>query len=217
MSNYTEKQNAIWQMYFPGKYLPGFGPKLSEKERAGLRVKAERPLPGDSILLGLKKAAGVRTPSAKEEAIERGVLTGLWPRAKADSMLAEVERIEPSLLTPQEQRQEALIKAKLIPGAKTPESLYGKPPWWMSPESLKTEAGKAYARKQIEGEGKSTLDLIKIWQAIQIGSLGEYEDKEEPLYPGLYKLATERIDRLRKILEMEPVKGQKKLRPKLEY
>ena len=206
MPNYTKKQNAIWQMYFPGKYLPGFEPELSEKATAlqSLMRRGEiTPSERDSVLAGLKKIAGVRTPSAEEEAIERGVLTGLWPRAKADSMLAGAERVEPSLLTPQQQRQEALIKAKLIPGAKTPVSPYGKPPWWMSPESLKTESGKAYARKQIEGIGKSPEDLILTWQTIQEKARGVLGNAEDPLTqdnPELFKIATARIDALSKEL-----------------
>jgi len=177
---WTERAAELYRKEHDGRWPPGYKPetlKLSEKERAGLRIQERKPLPGDSLLLGLKKIAGVRTPSAKEEAIERGVRTSLWPRAVADSTLAGISREEP------------------------PGSPYGKPPWWTNPEALKTPVGKAYARKQIEGTGKSVPDQIEEYRVL-------IETSEEPIWgkdgmetnPALRNFAIARIDALSKEL-----------------
>jgi len=178
---WTERAAELYRKEHDGRWPPGYKPekpetiKLSEKERAGLRIQKGKPLPGDSVLLGLKKIAGIRPPSAKEEAIERGVLTDLWPRSVADSTLAGIPREKP------------------------PVSPYGKPPWWMNPDALKTDWGKAYARKQIEGTGKSVSDQIEEYIAF-------IEVSEEPMWgkdgtetnPELRNFARARIDALTK-------------------
>jgi len=141
-----------------------------------------------------KLLPGVTQESAAlDSLLARGEITPVQKFRK----LAGVEEGKKPLLTPEEQREEALIKAKLLPGAKRPESPYGKPPWWMNPDALKTDWGKAYARKQIEGTGKSVPDQIEEYRDL-------IEASEEPIWGKdgtdenlvLRKFGTDRIDAL---------------------
>jgi len=206
MPVFTENQNAMFKAYF-GRNLPGFEPKLSEKERAGLRIQERKPLPGDSTLVGLKKA-----PTVRELAIERGVQNGLWPRTYADSLHAGVERVEPSLLTPEQQKKAALIEAKIIPGAKRPAepSEYERLLERLPPEA-RAEADSIRVGSKARASAKDPL--------VQLITLSMYMDTAQwtgtEIDPMILNLLRARMDALEK--ELIPKKKGKPSYDKEEY